>query len=436
MGASVYLLLCYYTVNNTLMLFPSRFSLRTSETNYLNESFSFYSAIRMRGYYSKANKEDRWRHISITTTSDSEKAELLSGLLLVLGRPDLMVKKLRYYARFIVVCLLLKKMKLVRDLVRVRYASFKKLIHCKYIFIQLLCFCRSWRSRLTTTTWRINLSTSLSGLSFWARFELLLRWGPLKADLIDAYSLPLSCPPSSLSLHLLFRLRGSLSQIFCWSSASGGQQSDSARCWQHSHRPQPSPHQSQHAHPRKNLAQPPVTTGSAHCRKQQWTSMLNIKYLKNSFFNFFLFCAKVKFSELSVDMFRMLQTLEREPQEDINNQLMFDQSPAPGRQPVVRVGPPTSPQSNTALYTTLHNVCMCSCVLQEGMTGARENPHKYLLYKPTFSQLMTFLASGFKELPASGAMLLYLSADASFPSAKVQEDCACVWCIFFQMSYG
>lgn len=32
-------------------------------------------------------------------------------------RSDLMVKKLRYYARFIVVCLLLKKMKLVRDLV-------------------------------------------------------------------------------------------------------------------------------------------------------------------------------------------------------------------------------------------------------------------------------------------------------------------------------
>lgn len=32
-------------------------------------------------------------------------------------RSDLMVKKLRYYARFIVVCLLLKKMKLVRELV-------------------------------------------------------------------------------------------------------------------------------------------------------------------------------------------------------------------------------------------------------------------------------------------------------------------------------
>ena len=33
-------------------------------------------------------------------------------------RPDLIVKKLRFYARFIVVCLLLKKMKLVRELVR------------------------------------------------------------------------------------------------------------------------------------------------------------------------------------------------------------------------------------------------------------------------------------------------------------------------------
>ena len=65
--------------------------LRTSETNYLNEAFAFYAAIRSRGYYSKATKEER---------------------------PDLMVKKLRYYARFIVVCLLLKRMKLVRDLVR------------------------------------------------------------------------------------------------------------------------------------------------------------------------------------------------------------------------------------------------------------------------------------------------------------------------------
>lgn len=79
-----------YDRMNLTSLWHSHCSLRTSETNYLNEAYSFYAAIRGRAYYSRACKEDR---------------------------PDLMVKKLRYYARFIVVCLLLKKMKLVRELV-------------------------------------------------------------------------------------------------------------------------------------------------------------------------------------------------------------------------------------------------------------------------------------------------------------------------------
>ncbi len=34
-------------------------SLRTSETNYLNEAFSFYAAIRGRAYYSRASREER-----------------------------------------------------------------------------------------------------------------------------------------------------------------------------------------------------------------------------------------------------------------------------------------------------------------------------------------------------------------------------------------
>ena len=52
----------------------------------------------------------------------------------------------------------------------------------------------------------------------------------------------------------------------------------------------------------------------------------------------------------------------------------------------------------------------------------RENPHKYLLYKPTLSQLLVFLASGFKELPLNGALLLYISADGLFPSSSSAED--------------
>lgn len=44
----------------------------------------------------------------------------LFSCLLVFVRPELVVKKLRYYARYIVVCLLLNKMDLVKVLVKVR----------------------------------------------------------------------------------------------------------------------------------------------------------------------------------------------------------------------------------------------------------------------------------------------------------------------------
>lgn len=71
---------------------------------------------------------------------------------------------------------------------------------------------------------------------------------------------------------------------------------------------------------------------------------------------------------------------------------------------------------------------------QNGDTGSRtlkrENPHKYLLYKPTFSQLMVFLASGFKELPANGAMLLYISADGAFSTSKHPQDRKCIDILF------
>lgn len=53
----------------------------------------------------------------------------------------------------------------------------------------------------------------------------------------------------------------------------------------------------------------------------------------------------------------------------------------------------------------------------------RDNPHKYLLYKPSLSQLMVFLSSGFKELPPGGALLLYISADGCFSTTKHPQDC-------------
>ncbi|KAM3600042.1 uncharacterized protein V6R79_016377 [Siganus canaliculatus] len=186
--------------------------LRTSETSYLNEAFSFYSAIRQRSYYFQVNKEDR---------------------------PELVVKKLRYYARYIVVCLLLNKMDLVKVLVK-------------------------------------ELSEEIEDYTQRFNTEDQLEWNLVLQE-VAAF-------------------------------------------------------------------------------------------------------VEVKFSELTIDMFRMLQALEREP---------------------VNLATQTSKQG------TLE---------PNEKPAKRENPHKYLLYKPTFSQLFTFLSASFKELPANSVLLVYLSATGVFPT--------------------
>lgn len=46
------------------------------------------------------------------------------------------------------------------------------------------------------------------------------------------------------------------------------------------------------------------------------------------------------------------------------------------------------------------------CTLKYG-----DNPHKYLLFKPSPSQIFVYLASGCNDLPPNGVILLYISAD-------------------------
>lgn len=58
----------FETLSNLKIFFSH--SLRTSETSYLNEAFSFYSAIRQRSYYSQVNKEDRYAPTIFLETGD------------------------------------------------------------------------------------------------------------------------------------------------------------------------------------------------------------------------------------------------------------------------------------------------------------------------------------------------------------------------------
>ncbi|KAG8326257.1 hypothetical protein J6590_047627 [Homalodisca vitripennis] len=260
-------------------------------------NFNSNIAIRGRAYYSRAAKEDR---------------------------SDLMVKKLRYYARFIVVCLLLKKMKLVRDLVM-------------ELDKQIVDYTSTYEPD-DQLEWSLVLEEIKSFI---------------KADGIVSV---LHADSNTIVL---------------------------------SHRLSP-------------LTTPPVEKST-----MMNLSLQEILIVGN--------CNdQVKFSELTMDMFRMLQTLEREPQDEFNH--IYDASPAPGRVPFEKSYSVTSTKGGVGYPV------VTGCQENGDRPLKRENPHKYLLYKPSFSQVMVFLASGFKELPANGALLLYISADGCFSSTKHPED--------------
>lgn len=125
---------------------------------------------------------------------------------------------------------------------------------------------------------------------------------------------------------------------------------------------------------------------------------------------------QVKFSELTVDMYRMLQILEREPNEQLQllNQHQQQQvNVSPNHQ--LFGGGTNSAPGQTKSFTLLTRPTFNS-------QQAQTNPHKYLLHRPTFSQLFLFLASGFKELPQNGVLLLYLSAVGSFGHMTADGD--------------
>lgn len=127
----------------------------------------------------------------------------------------------------------------------------------------------------------------------------------------------------------------------------------------------------------------------------------------------------------------MLQTLEREPTEShplaghpmVTIGGPHDVSPAASRMPPY--GVPGSKGKVLSFIARLLNIewFFIGYVENGDRRGIRDNPHKYLLYKPSLSQLMVFLSSGFKELPPGGALLLYMSADGCFSTTKHPQDC-------------
>lgn len=108
---------------------------------------------------------------------------------------------------------------------------------------------------------------------------------------------------------------------------------------------------------------------------------------------------QIKFSELTLDMYRMLQSLEREPTGHGK-----EAEPAKVEEKQQADGAPSTEVLNNS---------------DEKNATRRNNPHKYLLYKPTFAQLMLYIATAFK---------------VSFSNSRISETTLLSCCTFLQMA--
>ncbi|KAK9696573.1 hypothetical protein K7432_012398 [Basidiobolus ranarum] len=248
--------------------------LRTSETNYLQESYVFYEAIRERAYF--------------RDVLDSKNTAL-------------MIKKLRYYARFIVVCLLLNKRTSVRKLL-------------SELTMLVDDYAKTFKSS-DSSEWQLVLQEISTFLE------------------AERHLIPVT--PEGAALPFSNRLG---LEKFARPEKDG---------------------------PKMKL-QEAILVGN--CQTQ------------------------IKFSELTLDMYRMLQSLEREP-----------------------VGSKTAvanPESQPREEGSLEDQVNAPPTSASDKTPARRvNPHKFLLYRPNYSQLVVYLANAFKEINENSALLLYLSAD-------------------------
>ncbi|KAI9143879.1 protein SCAI [Paraphysoderma sedebokerense] len=249
--------------------------LRTSETNYLQEAFVFYEAIRERSYF---------RDVMETKN------------------PGLMIKRLRYYARYIVVCLLLNRKDLVKKLTEEMYTLIEEYIE-------------------------VYQPTDAS------------EWKLVAQEIVTFLDSDKKLPVDN---------RGAILAVPCRLQTERSARYD------------------KDGSPRLRL-QEAVLVGSCH--------------------------NQVKFSELTLDVYRMLQSLEREP---LSNK------------------PSDTTQSANSAVSEVDDPTTGNQTNQTGDKSTRRgNPHKYLLYNPVFSQLFLYLTTAFKDINENMALLLYLSADGT-----------------------
>lgn len=115
---------------------------------------------------------------------------------------------------------------------------------------------------------------------------------------------------------------------------------------------------------------------------------------------------EVKFSELTLDTFRMLQCLEWEPSGSF-----YKSSGAPSSGTATNIAQNGAPGPSRINYS-------------QDITDPTlpPNPRKAVLYRPTVTQFIAVLSTMCEELPSDGVLLIYLSASGSDTSGSLNHS--------------
>ncbi|KAI8022291.1 Protein SCAI [Camellia lanceoleosa] len=115
---------------------------------------------------------------------------------------------------------------------------------------------------------------------------------------------------------------------------------------------------------------------------------------------------EVKFSELTLDTFRMLQCLEWEPSGSF-----YKSSGAPSSGTATNIAQNGAPGPSRINYS-------------QDITDPTlpPNPRKAVLYRPTVTQFIAVLSTMCEELPSDGVLLIYLSASGSETSGSLNHS--------------
>ncbi|KAJ2759039.1 hypothetical protein H4S06_002418, partial [Coemansia sp. BCRC 34490] len=355
-----------------------RYYLRTSETNYLQEAYVFYDAIRERNYF-KGEQEVR--------------------------NSALMIKKLRYYARFIVVCLqlgntsaMLQLLDEVKSLIDVYSATFNPVDKMEWSLVvkEMALFMQAVCSPVPTDEHGVMHQTNYRLVASRRRKPRPEKSGPRLRlqEAVIVGNRPTQIKFSELTLdmyHVLQMLEREPSAVLKDPAASG------------------------------------ATTASTATEAASTTALTTAP-------------ATAEASAVAIaiaDPAKQQQQQQQQPdakeraastkQESADNAAAGTASAGADNPDVVGAAP-TEGGSKTEASSAAASVAGDKEKEKEKekekdaerdkdrgekTAGKRVNPHKYVLYQPSFSHIQVYVASAFKEIGDQGCVLLYLSSEGS-----------------------